>query len=36
MIFFDKCISIKATEQIIINSITVWAANFKVSKNESK
>ena len=35
MIFFYKCISMKVTEHIV-NPILVFAANFKVSKNESK
>ena len=36
MIFFYKCISMKVTEQIIVNPITIFAANFKVFKKESK
>ena len=33
MIFFYKCISIKATEQTV-NPIIVFAANFKVLKKK--
>ena len=35
MIFFYECIIIKVTEQIV-NPIILFAANFKVLKNESK
>ena len=35
MIFFYKCISIKDTKRIV-NTIIVFAANFKALKNESK
>ena len=35
MLFFYKCISIKATEQIV-NLIIVFSDIFKVLKNESK
>ena len=36
MIFFSKCISIKVTEQMLIQLTIVFAADIKVLKHESK
>ena len=35
MTFFCKCIGLKVTEQIV-NPMIVFAANYKVLRNESK
>ena len=34
IIFFNKSISIKVTEQIVVNPIIVFISNFRFQKNE--